>query len=162
MENNVHLLAVDPAKTKPTIGASFINGKFNCFFPFKHKLIIVGKENPIEIIKDMRNIAVVELPHINPKHSIKTQIALAVAIGEISLWIRQCGYEVVHVHSWGNQKDCWIQAFFGQRLNRATILRVSKQVCRADRIAVKNDDYSMSYCLGKWAIRNNIAVEVDK
>lgn len=151
------MLAIDPAKSKPSVGAVFINGKFVKFISFKHKDVISGKaDSKISVKEDSRNIAVVETPYIRRGHSIKNQIALAIAVGEIGQWLRRVGHEVVYVPAWGNKKaGGWIQQFFGRR-KRDVILRMARQMCKADGIdSVKNDDYSMAYCLGKFWLRNN-------
>lgn len=155
--NNVHLIAIDPAKTKPTIGACFVNGKFEQFYVLNYKKIIKGTDDKITPLEGYSNVAVIEVPYIKKGHSIKNQIAGAVATGEISLWVRQMGYKVIHIQSWGNKKaGGWIQGFFGPRKKREVILRTAMQVCRADGIeGVKNDDYAVSYCLGKWWLGNN-------
>lgn len=150
----IHLLAIDPAKSKPSWGASFLNGRFQGFASFSYKKILKHDENNIPFFLFCKNIAVIEKPYINMAHSIKNQLSLAIAIGEIGQVLRTYNHmDPQYIDSYGNKG--WIQSYFGQKTKRADALALAMQIAKADGVEVKNNDQAMAYCLGLWWLRNN-------
>lgn len=157
-----HLLAIDPAKSKPSWCTSFIDGKFRQFKKIVHKEIVSGNvvhlgkvwsTDPLIDIGDFKNIAIIESPYFNTAHSPKNQVSLILAVGEIGQFVRSQGYEVQYIPSWGNLG--WIQSYFGQRTTREDALILSMQIAEADGIEAQNNDQAMAYCLGLWWLANN-------
>lgn len=156
------LWAVDPAKSKLSVAAMFVDGKFMGFNYWKYKGVIAPFHFPFKPVfkrPDTESITVVfEIPYINLKHSIKNQLALTLAIGEMAQAFNQQGYLTEYANPWGN--GGWIQSFFGQKTKREDAIIRSKQIAEADGVELgKNyvhaDDEGMAYCLGLWWLNNN-------
>lgn len=154
----INLIAIDPAKTKPSWGARFFDGKFQEFVRIDYKKIIDATNwhmPDMEVLSnvDATNICLLERPYVNQEHSPRSQISLAIAVGEIAFYMRLQDFKIEEADSWGSRG--WIQSFFGQGTNRENTLLLAGQIAKADKIETKNNDQAVAYCLGKWWLANN-------